>query len=402
MSASITTPRWTQWLEPWFIAYALAGMLVNGIVPLLIPLTTEKWGDPAVTGLVVAAFYLGQITAPLVGIAADRTGTQRRVFLGSFPVMAAAAMGFGLARTPLWWMLTTLIAGIAAGAVQTTASLFILEGHPRAERYTRIGWFRLAFGLGQVAGLALSAVFAEQNIEIGWYLAAAMIFTGTGFGRIGLPRLSAQEPPERSATATLRSELRGPFGIFLLSWLLAMIALRTVLNVLPLVMRDGLNLRPSHTALFYLVGSLAAALLYPVVGAMATRLGPGRLLALGLSLTLGCFSVMALFWYFDLDGKPVVAAVTLMVIAVARPMKYIGANMSAAELTASGAGSAMGLFNSIVAAGSIIAAVVPVLLVKTAGYGALPALAAAIMALALVVGSPIMLRGNRSPVASAP
>ena len=28
-----------RWLEPWFAAYALAGLLVNGMVPLMIPIT---------------------------------------------------------------------------------------------------------------------------------------------------------------------------------------------------------------------------------------------------------------------------------------------------------------------------------------------------------------------------
>src|SRR5689334_16951066 len=60
-----------HWLEPWFAAYALAGLLVNGIVPLLIPLTAAENG-PGAVAVVVAAFFVGQLTAPFVGRMADR------------------------------------------------------------------------------------------------------------------------------------------------------------------------------------------------------------------------------------------------------------------------------------------------------------------------------------------
>jgi hypothetical protein len=146
----------TRWLEPWFSAYALAGLLVNGIVPLLIPLTTEKRG-PTITGLVVASFFVGQLSAPMIGAMADRTGRQRQVFLGSFPLMALGAVGFGLADGPAPWMLSAVLAGAAAGAAQTIGSVFIVEGHPRSEWDMRIGWFRLTFGRQRLVSRATPA-----------------------------------------------------------------------------------------------------------------------------------------------------------------------------------------------------------------------------------------------------
>lgn len=107
-----------RWIEPWFSAYALAGLLVNGMVPIMIPVTTASHGTGAVA-TVVSAFFVGQLTAPFIGQIADRTGTQRVVFLGSYPVMAAAAVGFGLSDGVLGWAITAAVAGAAAGAAQT-------------------------------------------------------------------------------------------------------------------------------------------------------------------------------------------------------------------------------------------------------------------------------------------
>lgn len=174
----------TRWLEPWFGAYALTGLLVNGIVPLLIPLTTDKRG-PAVTGLVVASFFVGQLSAPVVGAIADRSGRQRQVSLGSFPVMALAAVGFGLADGPAQWMLAAVVAGSAAGAAQTTGSVFIVEGHPKPEWAMRAAELT-SDGEGSAMGLFNSAV--AMGAIVG---AVVPSFLAGAFGYGSLPPLAA-------------------------------------------------------------------------------------------------------------------------------------------------------------------------------------------------------------------
>ena len=89
---------WAGLVAPWYGAYALAGLLVNGLVPVLLPLTAAPRG-PLVVSTVVAAFFAGQLTAPLIGGFADRRGLQRVVFLGSFPVMAVGAVVLGARRS---------------------------------------------------------------------------------------------------------------------------------------------------------------------------------------------------------------------------------------------------------------------------------------------------------------
>lgn len=389
-----------RWLEPWFAAYALAGLLVNGMVPLMIPITASAEG-PGAVAVVVAAFFVGQLTAPITGRLADRAGRQRLVFLGSFPVMAAGAVGFGLAQDVPGWVVAAAVAGAAAGAAQTLGSVFIVEGHPRSEWDTRIGWFRFTFGLGQVAGLAIGAVFAEGDVDRGWYMAGGVILLGVFLGRIGLPHLAGARPPrpapDGGQPSGLAAELRGRFGRFLLTWLLAMIAVQTILNVLPLVMLDAFQIGASRTAGWYLIGSLIGACLYPVCGQLADRHGAGWVLRTGLFITLLGFAAMSAAWAFDLPAKGAIGVGALIIVAVGYPLDYIGGTMLAAQLTLDGQGSAMGLFNSAVAAGAIVGAVVPSFLAREFGYGSLPPMAAAVLLGALLVGLPVL--RSRSPVA---
>jgi len=382
-----------RWLEPWFAAYALAGLLVNGMVPLIIPITASAKG-PGAVAVVVAAFFVGQLTAPVTGRLADRAGRQRLVFLGSFPVMAAGAVGFGLAQDVPGWVVAATVAGAAAGAAQTLGSVFIVEGHPRSEWDARIGWFRFTFGLGQVAGLTIGAVFAEGDVDRGWYVAGGVILLGVFLGRIGLPHLAGARPPRPAPAGGQRSgltaELRGRFGRFLLTWLLAMIAVQTILNVLPLVMLDAFQIGASRTAGWYLIGSLIGACLYPVCGQLADRYGAGWVLRTGLLVTLLGFAGMSAAWAFYLPDKGAIGVGALIIVAVGYPFDYIGGTMLAAQLTLDGQGSAMGLFNSAVAAGAIVGAVVPSFLAREFGYGSLPPMAALVLLGALLVGLPVL------------
>ena len=49
---------WRQWIEPWYLVYALLGAVAAGLIPVLLPLIASKDGSAAQVGLVVAAVSL--------------------------------------------------------------------------------------------------------------------------------------------------------------------------------------------------------------------------------------------------------------------------------------------------------------------------------------------------------
>ena len=391
-------------VTPWYGAYALVGLLVNGVVPVLIPLTAAPRG-PVVVSVVVAAFFAGQLTAPIVGGYADRRGLQRAVFLGSFPVMAVGAVTLGLADQTAIWIAAAAVAGAAAGAAQTTASVFVVEGHPPADWDRLIGWFRMVFGVGQVAGLLIGAIFADGRVELGWIVSGAIILVGVLVGRIDLPHLQRVSRPRRGVGVSRRRDLvdvlHSSFGVFLLTWLLAMIGVQSFLNLLPLVMRDAFGLQPSTTALLYLAGSVVGVFLYPVCGQIANRRTVRFVLAIGLLANLVAFTVMTAILLVSGGSKAALAAVALVTVAIAYPFDYIGATLMAAVLAPHGGeGAAMGLFNSGVAAGAVIGTLAASPLAKSIGYKAIPPLAAVTVLLALLVGARLIF--GRQPATALP
>lgn len=401
---SIKTLIAENYLRPWFVGYALIGLVVSGIVPILIPLSVDPKGAIAV-GLVVAAFYLGTLTAPFFGSLADRRGAQRVLFVASFPIIAAAAIVFALVD-PTWVrFLCMLVAGAAAGAAQTTASMFIVEGRPRSEWADRTGWMRLAFGTGQVIGLGV-AVYFSHHLDTGWIVVGVIMAVGTVVGTFRLPKIAAAPKstgakaapasPRRGGLAGLRAVLATRFGVFLAFWLFAMIGLMTFYNVVPLVLRASFGTDPSQTSLYFLIGSAVGAVLYPLCGPLCDRIGSAYVLTIGVGVTFLAFIVLAGAGAAKLPGSPI-GGLCLVLIAAAYPLQYIGANLQAAELATGGEGSAMGLFNSGVAAGAIIGAIVPAFLASRIGYDALPWFSLGALVVSGCFGIPLLIKGRRHP-----
>lgn len=408
-----------RWVEPWYAAYGLVGLVLLGIGPIMIPLSVQSAGAGAV-GIVVAAFYVGALFTPLAGSLADRTGTQRLVFLTCFPLMAVTMALFAFADSVWEWAATAVVFGGAGAIAGTIGGMFVVEAHPRPEWNDRISWFRLAYGAGQVLGLVLAA-WAASHLRWGWLIGAVVIALGLVVGRIGLPRLgkhAAQPSPDLDPTLSARpiggiswifhvyhrahlgefvAKLKSRFGVFMAAWVLSMIGIQTFFNVVPLIMQSAFSVSPSVSAIGFMVGAALGTAVFPALGRLATRVGPGRVLALGLSLSIVSFGGMALFTALHPSWEGAASMILLVVAAVAYSFEVVSATMLTARLTPFSEGSAMGVLNGAIAVGAIIGALVPAAVAARLGYDVLPLMAAVVLVVALLVSLPLLSVGRPRP-----
>jgi len=247
--SAATTARtctWRQWVETWYLAYALLGVAIAGLAPILLPLTASRTGNAGDVGLVMAAFSLGGLTAPLWGGLADRYRVHRWLLVGGLLIVATGLVAFAFTQASAAWLASALLISIGSAAAATVANLFVVEAHPPSEWDERIGWLQTFYGGGQVGGLLLAGVLSQIDLRAGLLAAAGLtalaILPGlfaTHTPPIPVPPKPVLLHPTRhgdwvtgspqrlfhhltwTALRQLRPALLSPFGIFLAVWLIS-------------------------------------------------------------------------------------------------------------------------------------------------------------------------------------
>ena len=172
------TGRWEKqrWIEPWYLSYAILGCTMGGMFPILIPLLALKCFKSAWhVGLVMAAFNLGGLMAPIWGSVADRYGIHRGLLSSGLIMTAIALATLSYTSTFSFWLGLALIQGIGVFVAMTVGNLFIVEIHPRAEWNERIGWLHTFNSGGQVSGMLLAAALSQIDPSSSLLIAASLI-----------------------------------------------------------------------------------------------------------------------------------------------------------------------------------------------------------------------------------
>ena len=139
------------------------------------------WGGLLSTSFAVMQFLFG----PIVGSLSDRFG-RRPVLLISLAIMAVDYIVLATAST-IWLLLAArIIAGIAA-ATYSTATAFIADITPAADRGRRFGLIGACFGVGFVLGPLIGGLLSSIDLRTPFYGAALLATANLIFGYFILP-----------------------------------------------------------------------------------------------------------------------------------------------------------------------------------------------------------------------
>lgn len=388
-----------RWIEPWYLAYLLLGATMAGVAPILLPLAVAERGSVAQVGLVMAAFNLGGLTAPLWGGLADRFRVHRLLLSAGLAAMALGLAGFALERSIWGWLLFALVQGAGAAAAATVANLFVVEVHPPSEWDARIGWLQTFFGVGQVGGLLLAGVAGQADVGAGLLAAAALTAAALvpGWFATRTPRRPAGtrpvlgEPrhaewpvasPHRlyslvslRALAVVEAGARSRSSRFLFAWLLSFGGAAAVFSLYPVLMANLFAVRPAVSSAGFAIAAGLGLALYAPAGGWSRRFGPLRVLRGALALRLVAFVVMLglALAHPPAEGPLALAAFALVVLSWS-PMS-VGGTALAARLSTLGEGEALGIYNAATAVAGVLGAMAGGWLAGAWGDGAAPALA---------------------------
>ena len=146
------------------------------ILPLL-PFYSERLGaSPFVVGLLISTYAICQLVAgPIIGSLSDRMGRRPLLIVSQIGTLA----GFLILSqaTALWLIfLSRVIDGLTAGNL-SLAQAYIADVTEPGKRAQSFGVIGIAFGLGFMAGPAISGFLAGFGYAYPIYAAAALSFT---------------------------------------------------------------------------------------------------------------------------------------------------------------------------------------------------------------------------------
>jgi DHA1 family tetracycline resistance protein-like MFS transporter len=286
-------------------------LLGFGIVIPLLPFYGEHYGaSPAVVGLLMATFSLGQfVMAPVWGRLSDRIG-RRPVLLSSLAGSVLAYLWLAFAHS-LWALFAArALAGLMAGNI-SAAFAYVADVTTRETRSKGMGMIGAAFGLGFIIGPAVGGFLAGHdpaNIDAESPALAAAGLSLVAFV-VAVAVLKESLSPEVRARIAGQPRV-GRWQAFLaamgrptIGWLLA----ATFLSTFVFAGMEATFALWSERAygwgatqngyLFAFIGMTTATIQGGLMGKLAKRFGESNLLVQGaIALTIGIAAIPFALW----------------------------------------------------------------------------------------------------------
>lgn len=376
-------PTWRTWIEPWFLSYAFLGISVAGLAPILLPLSVGRSGSVSDIGLVMGAFNLGGLSAPLWGGVADRYSVHRLLLMMGLLGTAVALAAFPFASSIELRLILGLVQGTGAACAATVANLFIVEMHPRSEWDERIGWLQTFYGAGQVFGLLLAGGTSGQESHAGFFIGAGTMFVACvpALFMRGKPHavpvkrpvllypsrhveLTAGSPQsfyhrvDRKAVEHLLRSFVSPFGVFLVAWFTSFVGVAAFFSLYPVLMEVVYGVDPSISSIGFAAAATAGLFFYAPAGKWSRKYGSLRVFRAALMTRVLAFLVLFIIGALRFLVGGSLALIGFAFVVVAWSLLSVTGTEITAQYSEGHEGEGLGLFNACTAVAGVLGAVI--------------------------------------------
>jgi MFS transporter, DHA1 family, tetracycline resistance protein len=408
-------------VEPWFAPFALVNGAGVGLSPILLPIVAARYGVGHV-GLVMGAFNLGALGAPVAGALADRFRAYRLLAIVFAAVTAVALWLFPWAGS--WFQ---ILLGLAEGAgfagALTIGSLLIVERRPKDQWNSRLSWLETTLSLGQAGALlvasGLTGLSPRAGLGFGAIVPAAAVplalllipRTGARTGGASQPEpaagagtaqpaaavtAAAPSPASGSAQALHRPAslghvgewgpglptrvhrrhqagwrdlLRGGFGWLIAAWIPAYAGTAVVFSLYPVLFLHAFGVATATSALAFAVIVAVSLPLYVLAGRVCQRRGPAATIAGSLA---GRVILLAALAAFAAAGHiPAILPLAAFAgVMCAWSFLSVASPALTGELKPEAEGSAQGLLNASSGLAGLVGSVAGGLIASQWGYPA--------------------------------
>ncbi len=277
----------------WLLVFAASSQVMI-ISPILPQIGEELTITDAVLGTLVTAYSLMVgVFAVISGPISDRIGRRRILLIGT-GVMTVALLLHAFVAGYASFLTVRVLAGMAGGVLSGSAVSYIGDFFPYNRRGWATGWVMSGSAFGQIIGIPLGVVLADQYGVRSPFLAFAVMTALT----YALIFFRVPQPPVRrsrtltwnTAVSNYRAMLRRPqVAAAALAFFLMFLGVSLFVVYLPTWLEGAKGATSNEIALLFLVGGIANVLTGPQAGKLSDRIGRKGIVlvsCVGLSLVM--------------------------------------------------------------------------------------------------------------------
>lgn len=356
------------------LAYSIA-------VPVLPHLSRQFGASPTVIGLLFASFgvTLFAISVPM-GTYSDRIG-RRFPLVGGLLALAASSALFAFAPGMTWLFAARLVQGGADAVTWVVGFALIADLYAAEERGRVMGLVMSGSTFGFMTGPTIGGwLYETGGIRLPYlFIAGLSLVVAVGIALLKLPsKNEAHEPLPLSTILRVPAVATCVIAVIVGGATIAMLE-----PVLSMFLNSAIGLGPARIGLVFGGGALVAAVLHPMFGHIADRVGGRRLTLWGVAAIGAMLPILSQSWSFpSAVGAYVIGALAIATM-ITPSLTYM------AEATASAGtpsfGVAYGLYNVAWAVGLLVGPAVGGFLYERLGFTTLTLIWAPTVVIAALV-----------------
>jgi MFS transporter, DHA1 family, solute carrier family 18 (vesicular amine transporter), member 1/2 len=316
------------------VAYAIA-------IPVLPDLSRRLGASPTVIGILFASFGVTLVGVSIpAGALSDRTGRKTPIVAG-LVALAASSLLFAFAESLPWLFAARLVQGAADAVTWVVGFALIADLYGPDERGRMAGMVMSGTSVGVMLGPSLGGWLYEVG---GIRLPFAFVTLLSVIAAIGFMALRLPDTRSDREVVPVAAVVRTPT---IAACAAAVVVLAATLSmyepVLALHLNAYLGIGPARIGYVFGAAAVATAILNPLYGRLADRVGARRLTMVGLvcaGLALPCLSLIS---SYPSAVALYVLQASMAALAITPSLAYMGEAVAQAGLGSFGVG--YGLYN---------------------------------------------------------
>ena len=307
-------------LALWLMVFASSSQVII-IAPILPRIGEALSVSESLLGLLGTSFaFLLSIFALITGPISDKVG-RRRVLLIGTGFMAAALALHGLANS--FWVLLTVrgLAGVGGGVLSGAAVAYVGDYFPYERRGWANGWIMSGIAFGQIFGIPLGTILADQfDFRMPFLAFAVMMSMAWFLVWFFVPQPDVQRDPhpltiKRAVINYGRLMRERDPAAAVLAFLLMFLSFGLYVYYLPSWLEQEVGLTGTDVASLFLFGGLANVVASPLAGRVSDRLGRKPLVVTA-CLGLGMVMILTTYVIVDLFMAYLLFSVAMVMVAM--------------------------------------------------------------------------------------